>query len=465
MVAHEDSLKSLARLLGWSGRMADLKDDLAEMCHDCDHWCRRAEEAETVLVILKQQEAAAFEQGCLLSMYIPSAHPEDAPGAGPSSQPLEEHLVSPGGGSRVPPASSHSGEPRSRSSCPQSPGTIFGEMNINELTAPAPSGSLLAGRLDEVEETMFPLLGWGEVPNRVSILLDSKKYLHLQVGEHLYQFEELAREAVLRNISTRVPPPLAGAIPPGTVRLFNTMDELDKLYARVAQESDERDSPNTRMGQRLMAWLNRYLGDMDRTTRAKPSKNHVVSHTLMKWRPPAWVMSCGKNKREEYRKAHQAARDGMHTQCSTPPPPSSFILEVPQPPAASSSTTAPAMVCPQLFGVMTTSQQELPPYMPPLYLTWRSCNTNRQDGLPKGAPSWGDKLTEWRDFIHCLCCSKTMKKFFGIRVEADPGFVEPPSNRRLRGFVLEGYFAPCFQYNSNHNGWHRNFARLFAVPG
>ena len=85
MAAHEDSLKSLACLLGWSGRMADLEDDLAEMHRDRNHWRRRAEEAETVSVISKQQEAAAFEQACLLSMYIPSAHPEDAPGVGPSS--------------------------------------------------------------------------------------------------------------------------------------------------------------------------------------------------------------------------------------------------------------------------------------------------------------------------------------------------------------------------------------------
>ena len=316
---------------------------------------------------------------------------------------------------------------------------------------------------------MFPLLRQGEVPNRVSILLDGKKYLHLQVGEHLYQFEELTREAVLRNIGARVPPPLAGAIPPGAVRLFNTMDELDKLYAWVAQESDKRNSPNTRMGQRLVAWLNRYLGDMDRTTRAKPSKNHVVSHALTKWRPPAWVTSHGKNKRKEYRKAHQAARDGTRTQCGAPPPPSSFVpeaqqppaisvsssvLEVPQPPAASSSTTAPATVCPRLFGVMTTSRRELPPYVPPLYLTRRSRNTNRQDGLPKGAPGWGDELAEWRDFIHRLCHSKMTKKFLGIRVEADPGFIEPLSNWRLRGFILEGYFAPRFQYDSNCNGWH-----------
>ncbi|KIM55583.1 hypothetical protein SCLCIDRAFT_30216 [Scleroderma citrinum Foug A] len=154
----------------------------------------------------------------------------------------------------------------------------------------------------------------------------------------------------------------------------------------------------------------------------------------------------------------------MTAQCGAPPPPSSFIpeaqhppatsvsssvLEAPQPPAtsSSSSTTAPASACPRLFRVMTTSQQELPTYVPPLYLTQRSRNTNRQDGLLKGAPGWGDELAKW------------------IRVETDPGFVEPPSDQRLRGFILKGYFAPRFQYDSNHNGWHRNFTRLFTVPG
>ena len=57
-----------------------------------------------------------------------------------------------------------------------------------------------------------------------------------------------------------------------------------------------------------------------------------------------------------------------------------------------------------------------------------------------------------------------MKKFLGIQVKADPGFVEPLSDWRLRGFVLEGYFAPCFQYDSNRNGWHCNFMQLFTVP-
>ncbi|KIM63302.1 hypothetical protein SCLCIDRAFT_24437 [Scleroderma citrinum Foug A] len=317
MVVHEDSLKSLTCLLGWSGRMANLEDKLADIHHDHDHWCRRAKEAETVSAILRQQEAATFKQACLLSMYIPSARPEDAPGAGPSSQPLEECLISPGGGSGVPHASSHSGEPHSHSSHPQSLGTIFGKMNVNEPTTPPPPGSSLAGQLKEVEETMFPLLGWGEFPNRVSVLLDGTRYLHVQVGNSLYQFKSPARESIIRNIGARVPPPLTGANPPGTVCLFNTVDKLNELYTRVAQESDERDLPNTRMGQRLMAWLN----------------------------------------------------------------------------------------------------------------------------------------------------SKMMKKFLGIWVETDPGFVEPPSDQRLRGFILKGYFAPRFQYDSNHNGWHRNFMQLFTVPG
>ena len=201
---------------------------------------------------------------------------------------------------------------------------------------------------------------------------------------------------------------------------------------------------------------------------------------LTKWRPPAWVTSRSKNKHKEYRKVHQAVRDGTRAQCGTPPPPSSFIpemqqppatsvlssvLEALQPPAASLSTTAPTMARPRLFRVMMTSRRELPPYVPPLYLTRRSRNTNRQDGLPKGAPSWGDKIAKWRDFIHRLHRSKMTKKFLGIRVEADPGFIEPPSDWRLRGFVLEGYFSPHFQYDSNHNGWCCNFVQLFAVPG
>ena len=174
---------------------------------------------------------------------------------------------------------------------------------------------MTAGQLKEVKETMFPLLGQGEVPHQVSVLLDGTRYLHVQVGNSLYQFKNPARESVVCNINARVLPPLVGANPPGAVCLFNTVDELNELYARVAQELDECDSPNTRMGQRLMAWLNWYLGDMDRTTRAKPSKNCVIFHVLTKWRPPAWVTSHSKNKHEEYRKVHQAAHDGMRALC------------------------------------------------------------------------------------------------------------------------------------------------------
>ena len=150
-------------------------------------------------------------------------------------------------------------------------------MNINQPSAPAPSGSLLAGQLNEM---MFPLLRQGEVPNQVSVLLDGKKYHHLQVGKYLYHFKGSSREDVLRNISACVPPPLAGAISPGTVHLFNTTDKLDKLYALVAKESEEHDLPNTKLGQRFVAWLNRYLGDTSCTLEAKPPTRAVRTQTL-----------------------------------------------------------------------------------------------------------------------------------------------------------------------------------------
>ena len=77
MGAREDCLQCLARVFGWSARMSSLEDDLALMRRKRDYWRRRAEEAEKASTFLQQQTSAAFEQACLLSMYIPSARPVD----------------------------------------------------------------------------------------------------------------------------------------------------------------------------------------------------------------------------------------------------------------------------------------------------------------------------------------------------------------------------------------------------
>jgi len=88
------------------------------------------------------------------------------------------------------------------------------------------------------------------------MLLDGTKYLHVQFNDCLYQFEDPHRENVLRNICQGIAPPITSAIWPGTVHLLNTTTELDKFYAQVAKESEESDSPNTRFGQKFIAWLN-----------------------------------------------------------------------------------------------------------------------------------------------------------------------------------------------------------------
>jgi len=71
-----------------------------------------------------------------------------------------------------------------------------------------PSRSSLAGGLENPEETMFPLLGQGEIPNRVNVLLDGTKYLHIQFNDCLYQFKDPHRENVLRNIHHGIAPPI-----------------------------------------------------------------------------------------------------------------------------------------------------------------------------------------------------------------------------------------------------------------
>ena len=164
----------------------------------------------------------------------------------------------------------------------------------------------------------------------------------------------------------------------------------------------------------------------------------------MKWRPPAWVTSCRENKHKGYKKAYQAARESTHAQHDAPPLPLTSVPEVPQPPAASSlssvpeasqplatsssssvlevaqppvasSLSAPATTHPCTFGGMSISQQPiLPPIVLPLILTRSSHTTHRQDGLPGGAPGWGDELAEWQDFIHRLCRSGMAHRFLGI---------------------------------------------------
>ena len=82
----------------------------------------------------------------------------------------------------------------------------------------------------------------------------------------------------------------------------------------MATETEEWYSPNTRMGQRLVTWLNRYQVDRDHETKGKPPKNKVILFALAKWRPPAWVSAHGKSKRKEMKKAHKAVWESACTQ-------------------------------------------------------------------------------------------------------------------------------------------------------
>ncbi|KIM67441.1 hypothetical protein SCLCIDRAFT_20960 [Scleroderma citrinum Foug A] len=433
MATCESALWCLSCLFGRSGREAVLKDDLVAMRRKHDYWRRCAKDAEKALDFSQKQASAAFEQARLLSMYILSACPEDTPGAGPSSQPLEEHLHT-----RLEnaililaliPWFAHASAlgPREPSLA------TWSSISLNHLNRPG---------LHWQVGLKNPRKQWGEVPNRIQVLLDGKKFLHIQFNDCVYQFEEPRRRDVLRNINRGIMPPITGAIWPGAVPLLNTKAKLDRLYTLVAQESDEQNSPNTRLGQTFVAWLNRYMGDVDCITGKKPPKTDVIIHALKKWRPPAWASAHGKSKRNGYKQAHQAQRDQLNRSTSQPPasipetaqPPAASTHHPPtpeavQPPATSSSfAPAPATASTHMFSVVSTSREPMPAPVPPLILTWQQRTTHKQDGLPKGAPSWGDKIAEWRDFVHRLSWAGFAGSFPGVSNHADPEHTEPPTD-------------------------------------
>ena len=256
----------------------------------------------------------------------------------------------------------------------------------------------------------------------------------------MYQFEEPRRRDILRNINRGITPPITGTIWPGAVPLLNTKAELDRLYALVAQESDEQNSPNTRLGQKFIAWLNRYMGDADCVMGKKPPKTNVIIHALKKWRPPVWASARGKSKHNGYKQAHQAQRDQLDGSTSQPPasipetaqPPATSTHHPPtpeavQPPATSSSfAPAPATASTRMFGVVSTIREPTPAPVPLLILTRQQRTTHKQDGLPKGAPSWGDKSAEWHDFVHHL----SWAGFTGVSLESATMLI--PSTQSLR---------------------------------
>ena len=82
MDTRKDCLWCLVRVFRWNAHMSCLEDNLALMRRKCDYWRKCAEEAEKASTFSQQQTSAAFKQACLLSMYIPSACPEDPTGAG-----------------------------------------------------------------------------------------------------------------------------------------------------------------------------------------------------------------------------------------------------------------------------------------------------------------------------------------------------------------------------------------------
>ncbi|KAI6018182.1 hypothetical protein BKA83DRAFT_4496539 [Pisolithus microcarpus] len=318
---------------------------------------------------------------------------------------------------------------------------------------------------------MFPI-GQGERPHQALVLLNGKRFLHVRVQQNLYQFEAPLRDDVERAISAGYAPAMFGAIPPGTVHLLNTTREIDDVYARAAEENDEGRAPNARAAQRLITWINRYLADVDRYTGRKPAKNPVAAYALSQWHPPAWMAVKGKSKHENYKPSVTGLapnqppayeeRQADLTEAREEPIITRELNPIPQveraPPVV--ELPPPAVVTPQV----TTP---IAPVVPPVIDRQDHKKKWYQDRGPKKALHWGAPLSEWKEHVQRYLDIDETLYFLGVPspLEELAEDKEAALIQRIRGFILEGYFAPRFHYDSNRHGWRRNFARLFTAAG
>ncbi|KAI6017367.1 hypothetical protein BKA83DRAFT_4497228 [Pisolithus microcarpus] len=279
-----------------------------------------------------------------------------------------------------------------------------------------------------------------------------------------------------RAISAGYAPAMFGAIPPGAVHLLNTTREIDDVYARTAEENDEGHAPNARVAQRLITWINRYLADVDRYTGRKPAKNPVAAYALSQWHPPAWMAAKGKSKRENYKPSVTGLapnqppayeeRQADLTEAREEPIITREPNPIPQveraPPIV--ELPPPAVVTPQV----TTP---IAPVVPPVIDHRDHKKKWYQDRGPKKAPHWGAPLSEWKEHVQRYLDIDETSYFLGVPspLEELAEDKEAALIRRIRGFILEGYFAPRFRYDSNrHAGRYRAIVEnegMTIVPG
>ncbi|KIK12411.1 hypothetical protein PISMIDRAFT_18771 [Pisolithus microcarpus 441] len=284
-------------------------------------------------------------------------------------------------------------------------------------TRPRPKCTLLTDRLKEAS-TMFPVDQRGH-HHQAIILLNGRKYLHVQVQQSLYQFEAPHRNDMERAISAGYTPAMFRAVPPGAAHLLNTTCKIDDVYAHTAEENDESCVLNARATQCLITWINRYLADVNMCTGMKPARNPVAAYALSQWLPPAWMAAKGKSKRENYKPSvmglapypppayeeHQASPIKAREEPAVP----HELVTVPQverPPPVIETPPAPTVT----HQVMTPSV----PVVPPVIDQWDHKKKWHQDRGPKVAPHWGAPLSQWREHVQKYLDIEETSHFLGV---------------------------------------------------
>ncbi|KAI6008025.1 hypothetical protein EDC04DRAFT_2611129 [Pisolithus marmoratus] len=167
-----------------------------------------------------------------------------------------------------------------------------------------------------IQGTMFPNFDRTVYPYRVLCLgqgNDSvRSVLFMRINDNLYAYSDEMISKVISNMNKGVPPPVpthkrsvGQAIQwerdmMGPIALYNTMEEIHKLYATAYNEPENK-APCIRKAQDLVTYINLWK-------RCRLEMNEVMDLMLKEWRPPVWASQKSCQKREALRDKERVSR-------------------------------------------------------------------------------------------------------------------------------------------------------------
>ncbi|KIK12315.1 hypothetical protein PISMIDRAFT_18819 [Pisolithus microcarpus 441] len=400
----------------------------------------------------------------------------------------------------APPSSSLRGRAQAKPASQVAPGYDF-TVAEDEITSAQIYDDIPMVVETTTQGTLFPEFMGHENLYRVLCLGQGKdsvrKILFVRVNDNLYAYSDERFGAALANIQQGTPPPLPikqGQFPVpvtrwergimGPIGLFNTAEDIHKLYAQVYKEPEEK-APCVRRAQELVTYINLWK-------KCRLDTNGVMELALKEWRPPAWASQKVRQKREALREKDRAWRE---EEALTQQPTGGQLalqLWLEGHPATPLPEMGQRPIVPLRDHLMVESpgapqalvtHQRPPTRGQPFQPRGGGCPSGRKTrggvpNLPQEAPGLDAPVTDWVSFINTYQnryngsdeSSELSRMFPGAlgiseRPDNDEWDISPPTAQQVQGFLLYEQLALVPRGNYDQMVWFQELVHLLAVKG